>query len=198
MRRAASFLLLVLTVAVPAAGAAAEGNRVAFTFRQMNVPVEGNFRNIRALLEYDAANPARSRAEIEVALASIDTGTADGDTEAQRRPWFDTATFPNARFVSTTVRPVAPGRLEIAGTLAIKGRSLPVTVPVTVQQENGATTFAGHFTLKRLAFGIGEGVWADTDTVADDVDVRFHFVTRAADARKAKPPAGGSPGNPRP
>jgi polyisoprenoid-binding protein YceI len=33
----------------------------------------------------------------------------------------------------------------------------------------------GSFTLKRLAFNIGEGVWKDTDTVADDVIVRFKF-----------------------
>lgn len=187
-------LLVLSAVSV----AADDGNLVAFTFRQMNVPVEGRFRTVQARLDFNAADPGRSRAEVEVELASIDTGTSDGDTEAQRRPWFDTAAFPRARFTSTAVRRVAPDRYEIDGMLAIKGRSLPLTVPATVRRGNGATTFDGRFTLQRLAFGIGEGVWADTDTVADDVTVRFHFVTRAADARTSKQPAGGSPGTPRP
>jgi polyisoprenoid-binding protein YceI len=196
MRNLAALLLLALAPA--AAGAASDESRVAFTFRQMNVPVEGSFRNVRAELDYDAAVPERSRADIEVELASIDTGTADGDTEAQRRLWFDTAAFPRARFASTAIRRVAPDRLEIVGTLAIKGRSLPVTVPVNVRREKDGISFDGRFTLKRLAFGIGEGVWADTDTVADDVEVRFHFVTRAPGARRTSQPAGGSPGASRP
>jgi hypothetical protein len=37
-------------------------------------------------------------------------------------------------------------------------------------------TVEGHFTLKRLQFKIGEGAWSDTDTVADEVLVRFKFV----------------------
>ena len=33
--------------------------------------------------------------------------------------------------------------------------------------------------MKRLQFKIGEGPWADTDTVADEVLVRFRFVLPA-------------------
>jgi len=34
----------------------------------------------------------------------------------------------------------------------------------------------GVFTIKRLRFNIGEGVWKDTDVVADDVQIKFHIV----------------------
>jgi len=33
--------------------------------------------------------------------------------------------------------------------------------------------FDGGFTLLRLQFGIGEGPWSDTETVANEVQVRF-------------------------
>ena len=33
----------------------------------------------------------------------------------------------------------------------------------------------GMFPLKRLDYGIGSGVWSDTGTVADEVQIRFHF-----------------------
>ena len=39
----------------------------------------------------------------------------------------------------------------------------------------GVRTVDGQFTLKRLKYKIGEGAWSDTDTVADDVQVRFRF-----------------------
>lgn len=34
----------------------------------------------------------------------------------------------------------------------------------------------GQFTVKRLDFKVGEGVWADTDTVANEVSVRLRMV----------------------
>jgi hypothetical protein len=37
-------------------------------------------------------------------------------------------------------------------------------------------TVEGQFGLRRLQFRIGDGPWADTETVADEVTVRFRFV----------------------
>ena len=37
--------------------------------------------------------------------------------------------------------------------------------------------FEGRYVVKRLDYGIGQGVWADVGTVADEVEVRFNFVT---------------------
>jgi len=34
--------------------------------------------------------------------------------------------------------------------------------------------------LKRLEYAIGEGPWADVETVADEVQVRFRIVQRVA------------------
>ncbi len=55
---------------------------------------------------------------------------------------------------------------------------------IEVRQQDGVRVFEGVFPLRRLAFAIGEGVWADTDTVADAVQVRFRIVQRAAPAAK--------------
>lgn len=167
---------LTLTGAAPAQEIDAAASRISFTFRQMNVPVEGGFRNIRGRIHFDAQHPERSRAEIEVAIAGIDTGAPDGDAEAQRRAWFDSATHPVAKFVSSSVKRLGPERYEVGGTLTVKGRTQPLTVPIEVKQDKSARRFEGGFPLRRLAFAIGEGVWADTDTVADEVQVRFRLV----------------------
>jgi polyisoprenoid-binding protein YceI len=68
---------------------------------------------------------------------------------------------------------VGANRYEAAGRLTIKGRTREVIVPLTVRPANGAHVFEGAFTIKRLDYGIGEGIWSDTDTVADEVQIRF-------------------------
>jgi polyisoprenoid-binding protein YceI len=47
---------------------------------------------------------------------------------------------------------------------------------VALTQNGEHTTATGQFTIKRLAFKIGENEWADTSMVADDVQVKFKLV----------------------
>ncbi|HEY8707668.1 MAG TPA: polyisoprenoid-binding protein, partial [Burkholderiaceae bacterium] len=51
-----------------------------------------------------------------------------------------------------------------------------VVVPVLVTQSGGTSTATGGFTIKRLEFRIGDGEWADTSLVANEVQVRFKLV----------------------
>ncbi|HQR53564.1 MAG TPA: YceI family protein [Burkholderiales bacterium] len=155
-------------------------SRIGFTFRQMNVPVEGQFPRFSASMAFDAATPEASRVEIEVDLASIDTGSTDGDTEVKRKLWFNVASFPKAKFTSTAIKPLGGNRYEVAGTLGIKGRSRDLKFPVTLKPEAGGTLIEGGFPLLRLQFGIGEAQWSDTETVADEVQVRFRIFASAA------------------
>ena len=48
-------------------------------------------------------------------------------------------------------------------------------VASSLTESAGMRIVEGQFTLKRLQFRIGEAQWSDTDTVADDVLVRFRF-----------------------
>jgi polyisoprenoid-binding protein YceI len=63
-----------------------------------------------------------------------------------------------------------------------------VVVPVTLKQAGGTTTATGTFTIKRLDFKIGEGEWADTSTVANNVEVHFKLAVTGV-ARSERPPA---------
>lgn len=152
-------------------------SQIRFAFKQMGVAVEGRFRKFDGQVAFDPKKPAATKAEFDVELASIDLGNADGETEAKRKPWLSVDAFPKAKFTATAVKSTGPGRYEAAGTLTIKGVSQAVTAPFTLSEAGGLRTVEGGFPLKRLAFRIGEGAWSDTDTVADEVTVRFKFVT---------------------
>ena len=66
---------------------------------------------------------------------------------------------------------------EIAGTLTIKGISQHAVVPIAVSKDAAGNTVAeGTFAVKRLDYKIGEGEWADTETVANEVVVTFRMV----------------------
>ncbi len=144
--------------------------------RQMNVPVEGKFTKFTGQIAFDPSKPDAGKAEFTIDTASFSIGNAEIDDEAKGKNWFDVKNFPQARFMSTAVKAAGPGRFEVTGPLTIKGKTNTVTIPFTVKADGGAAVYEGVFPIKRLAFNIGEGVWKDTDTVADEVQVRFRLV----------------------
>jgi len=177
----ATFALSAALLALPALAqapqkVALDKSQIRFAFKQMNVPVEGRFRKFDATVAFDPKKPEATKAEFEVELGSIDLGNSDGETEAKRKAWLNVEAFPKAKFVATSVKATAPGRYEATGPLTIKGITQNITAPFTFVEAGGLRTVEGSFGLKRLPFKIGEGPWADTDTVADDVSVRFKFV----------------------
>ena len=184
-------LVLACTLAMLAPAAqAVEFNQLqlnrsslSFVYKQMNVPVEGQFKSFRSKLAYDPAKPAAAKAEVEIDLASIDAGSKDANDEVAGKAWFNTKAFPIAKFVATSVKPLGGNRLELAGKMSIKGKTLDLVTPVTVTQQGNAATFDGSLVLKRADYGIGDGIWADFGTVANEIQIKFRLVATAAAAK---------------
>jgi polyisoprenoid-binding protein YceI len=151
-----------------------------FSYSQMGVTLDGAFGQFEAQVSYDPAQPAAARTVVTVPLKSIDTGSEEGDDEVQGSDWFDAAAHPLARFESSSVKPGAAGALEVSGTLSIKGKSRPLTVPVKVVEADGRATFTGSFQINRTDFGIGTGMWAKDDVVAHPITVSFELVAKPA------------------
>jgi polyisoprenoid-binding protein YceI len=150
---------------------------IRFVSKQMNVPVEGRFRKFTANIAFDAKKPEATKAEFEVDVASVDLGNPEGETELKRKTWFNSEAFPKAMFVSGSAKALGGDRFEVTGPLTIKGTMQTIVATAIVKTDSaGVTTVEGKFPMKRLQFKIGEGQWADTSTVADDVEVRFKFV----------------------
>ena len=159
--------------------------KIDFVSKQMGVPVEGSFGKAIASVNFDKANAAASKAEVEIELTSIDTGSDEANTEVKREGWFNVQKFPTAKFVSSAVKDLGGGRYEAAGKLSIKGKSRDITAPFLLKASaNGTSIAEGKFVIKRSQFGIGEGIWADPDTVADEVEVKFKVPLAAASGKK--------------
>ena len=157
---------------------------VSAVFKQMNVPVEAPFRTFAAQIDYDAAKPAAASASVEITTASFDIGDAMYNKEVAKKEWFNSAQFPKATFVSTSIAPAGAGKLTVSGKLTLKGKSANVTFPLTVKAAGAKTVFEGQLPIKRLAFNIGEGEWKDTSMVADEVVIKFRVTAAPAVAAK--------------
>lgn len=170
--------ILLLALALPAWGQDwkldAGKSQVRFLIKQMNVPTEGGFRRFIAQASFDPAKPEAGRFRVDVDTASIDTGSVEGDDEVRRPAWFDAKRHPWATFIARSVRRDAEGRYTASGDLSIKGLNRALSAPFTLTRQGGGWLAQGHFPLKRSAYGIGGGDWADV--VADDVDVRFSLL----------------------
>ncbi len=172
-------LIASVALAGVALGAAAQqklvpaGSEIAFTSRQMGVPVEGKFRKFDAQIAFDPKQPAAAKVAFTVDLASVSFGAAETETEVAKPDWFNTKAFPQASFQSTSVKATGANKFDVAGRLTLKGATQDVVVPVTLTQAGGTTTATGGFTLKRLDFKIGDGDWKDTSMVANEVQVRI-------------------------
>lgn len=171
-RLIAPFLLaaaLLATASAPAATLQADKSDLSFTFKQMGVPVDGKFKKFEAQLDFDAKKPEAGKIAFTVDLGSISLGDASFDAEVAKAPWFDTRRNGKATFVSTGIKPTGAGKYDVAGKLTIKGAVRDVVVPITL----AGGVASGSVPIKRLDFKIGDGEWADTSVVANDVTVKF-------------------------
>ena len=187
------FLSLIVMLLISLAGSAhavefsqvrTDKSSLSFAYKQMGVPLEGRFRKFVARIVFDPAKPHAAQAQFAVDLTSIDTGVREADEEVLGTPWFNTKVFPSARFVSTQVKSLGGNRFEVQGRLTIKGQTRDVSAAFTFKLEGVSGVFDGAFTLQRLDYAIGTGPWADLDTVANDIQIRFHIVASPASAKK--------------
>ncbi|MCZ2292783.1 MAG: YceI family protein [Burkholderiales bacterium] len=184
-RRAASVLLLAAVLAPvaalaqtpapapPPARLQAQGSEIAFVIKQMGVPVEGRFGRFDAQIALDPRRPETGRVSMSIDTGSARFGAAEIDVEVGKPVWLSTAKFPQASFQSSAIKALGGGRFEVSGQLSIKGSTQPLVVPVQITQSGASSTASGSFAIKRLAFKVGDGEWADTSLVADEVQVRF-------------------------
>lgn len=170
-------MLLLAAGQAGAQGVLIDRSEIRFVSKQMGANIEGRFRKWKANIVFLPKDPGASKADFEIDLASIDLASDEAETEIKRPLWLDTAKFPVAKFVSSSVRDAGADKYEVTGALTIKGITRATVVPVTVGKDaTGNSVAQGSFTLRRLDFKIGEGEWADPNTVADEIIVRVRMV----------------------
>lgn len=180
MQRTALFAALCLmsvpTWAVEYNNVDTARSAIRFVPTLMGSKTEGNFKKFNAQIRFDPEKPAQAQARAEVMIQSFDIGFDEATEEALGPNWFDVKKHPQATFVATQVQPLGQDRFELSGNLSIKGQTKAVRFPVTLIRETANTArLDGTLTIKRLDFGLGQGQWAGTGTVSNDVNVQIRL-----------------------
>ena len=153
---------------------------VSFSGSYDGEPFDGRFRRFTAEVTTDAATNAPSRVAAVIDLRSADTSNAERDETLATAEFFDTARFPEARFRTTACRGAAP-KITCDAELTIRDRTRPLVFPLTwTHGPDGTAKLESSVVVKRLAFGVGSGDWADTALIPDAVTVRIALVLQPA------------------
>jgi polyisoprenoid-binding protein YceI len=154
----------------------ANQSSIGFTFSQLGVPLRGKFNTFTADVFFDPKKPESTKAQFSVDMNSVDLGAADYNAETKSPDWLNARMFPNATFVADKVTALGGNRFEATGKLSIKGATQVIKANFTYT-DGAQPVVEGTFPMKRLGWKIGDNEWKDTSVVADEVTVRFKFVT---------------------
>ena len=181
MKKIIEFMILSVSIIGVSGAASAQQklilaeSEIAFTSKQLGVPVSGKFKKFDAEVLFDPKKPEAAKVNFTVDLLSADIGNSETEAELKKPGWFNSAKVPTATFQSSSVKSLGAGKFEFSGKLAVKGISQNIIVPVTVTQSGGKSRVIGSFNLKRLDFKIGDGDWNDVTLVANEVVVNINL-----------------------
>jgi polyisoprenoid-binding protein YceI len=149
---------------------------LTFIATQNGAPVSGDFKNFGGEINFDPAQLANSHIKINIDINSITSSYSEVASALKGPQWFDAKLYPQAHFESSSMTKTGNLTYEAKGMLTIRDKTLPATL-MFKQLEYTATkaVMEGGTTIQRSAFGIGQGEWADTKTIKDDVQINFQI-----------------------
>jgi polyisoprenoid-binding protein YceI len=151
-------------------------SQLGFSGTQTGAAFKGHFTRFSAQIDFDPDHPQTSRIAVTIDPASAVTGDSQRDTALPDKDWFDTAHFPQAKFVTSSIRKTGANAYAAAGILTLRGIAKPVTLPFTLTIDGATAHAKGRLNLVRTAFGVGQGTWASGQWVALDVGVDVDIV----------------------
>ena len=156
-------------------------SRLGFVARHaMVTKVRGQFGAFTGTAHIDEANPADSKVDLSIDVASIDSGTADRDGHLKSGDFFDAETYPTITFSSTDVKR-AGSDWTITGDLTIKDVTKSVTIPFEQTGSardpfgNVRVGFEGETTINRKDWGLTWNAALETGGVLVSEKIKLEF-----------------------
>lgn len=179
-------------VAVPAGAlpfGSGQGSTLGFFGKKVTGSHEGAFERFDGYLKMEK-NMLR-HVELAIDVASVKTDSAKLDGHLRSPDFFDVATHPTARFVSTAIEEGGDDGVThiVVGDFTLRGKTKSIRVPIGVALTPTTASATGKVTINRQDFGVAYPGRPD-DLISDDVEIRFSVVApRPADTAPAEPAA---------
>lgn len=115
-----------------------EHSTVGFKVRHMMVSnVKGTFPTFSGTVQIDDKDITKSKVEVSISTASINTNINKRDEHLRSPDFFDVAKYPAMTYVSTKVEKTGAGKLRVAGNLTLHG----ITREVVLEVEGPSAAF---------------------------------------------------------
>ncbi len=156
---------------------------VNFSIKHFFSNVIGNFTSFSGKINFDPVDTKGSSIEFTIPVKTVNTNDAKRDQHLQSADFFDATTYPNMKFVSTSVVKKTKDSYVAYGKLTIKNVSKDISLPfmVTGMVEHPmmkGTMVLGlksDFKINRNDYGVGTGDWAATMVVGDEVNISINM-----------------------
>ena len=146
---------------------------IEFTGEQAGAAFTGRFTDWEATIAFDPDQLEDSAARVQLNMSAVSSGDAERDETISGPEFFAASRFPVAVYEASEFERLDDS-LVAAGTLTIKGVSLPVELRFRVE----GNELSGEAVIDRLLFQVGTGDWESTDWVGRDVDVAVYVVRK--------------------
>ena len=133
---------------------------VAFAVRHLLTSMRGRFREVSGTVTIDE-DPERSRAEVRIAAASIDTTHPKADEHLRGPLFLDVERYPVLTFSGGGARPAGAELWNVAGDLTVRDVTLPLVLSTRFlgavrhpQLPVAKMSFEARASLRRDDFGV--------------------------------------------
>lgn len=154
-------------------------SHVKFTASQQGNEFTGEFENFDALITFDKDALEKASVTATIDIASIDAGDKERNGSLPGTDWFNVKAFPKAVFASNDFVKTGENAYEARGTLSMKGKSQPLTLPFTLDITGARAEMDGKVTLDRTLWEVGAGNWSTDEWVSTKVVVDVKIVAES-------------------
>ena len=157
---------------------AAQGEPTHFRRNSSRRAVRGKFEKFTADIKFDPKDLASSRFDVKIDTASVNTRDGERDSTLKGADLFSVKQYPSAQYVAEKFTDKGKGQYTAAGKLTLRNVTKDVPIEFTFEQKDMGAGLKGSASIKRLDFGVGQGDWKDTETVANEVKVKFALLLK--------------------
>ena len=154
-------------------------SKLTFVGTQAGAEFEGAFERFTADIKFDPQDLAGSRFDVKIDPASVNSRDSERDDTLKSEDLFAVKQFPSAQYVAERFTAKGGNKYAAVGKLTLRNVTREVPIEFTFEKKEGSAWLKGSAQLKRLDFGVGQGDWKDTSTVANEVRVSFVLLLKS-------------------
>lgn len=174
LRGLAASALLAATGLLAAPAHAADYHQVrgglSFVGKYQGEHFTGLFHGFSTRLQFDPADLAAARLEVDIPLGKADTRNGERDGTLKGVDFFNVARFATARYSAQGFTSLGGDRYQADGSLQLRGITKPVRLTFTLSGGDNPV-LVGQAVVKRLDFDVGGGDWADVSLIPNEITV---------------------------